>query len=81
MARLSKKRRAIAERVDPTKAYAIDEAVAEPLQGPVDTADVDEVVADAKDHGGTEFPATGIFMRMRPEGTSHCQPIHSKLNP
>ncbi|TDJ25388.1 MAG: 50S ribosomal protein L1 [Gammaproteobacteria bacterium] len=28
MARLSKKRRAIAERVDPTKAYAIDEAVA-----------------------------------------------------
>lgn len=28
MARLSKRRRAIAERVDPTKAYAIDEAVA-----------------------------------------------------
>jgi hypothetical protein len=29
----------------------LDEAAAESLQGPLDAADVDQVVADAKDHG------------------------------
>ena len=40
--------------------HAIEKTVAEPRKRPIDAADVDEVVADAKDHGGAVFPGTAI---------------------